>query len=72
MLKQKAHQNMEFVLCWLTSPGHRVCPGVWLMDTVTLPWRKLISLCQQVSMTNGLLIRGGAVFTSPSQGTLIL
>lgn len=68
MLKQEAHQKLEFVLCWPTSPW----PGVGLVYTVTLPWRKLISLCQQVWMTNGLLIRGGTVFTSPSWDTLIL
>lgn len=72
MLKQEAHQKLEFVLCWPTSPGRGAWPGVGLVYTVTLPWRKLIPLCQQVWMTNGLLIRGGTVFTSPSWDTLIL
>lgn len=48
MLKQKALK--KFVLCWLTSPGHGAFPGVWLICTVALHWRKLT-----------FLIRGGTL-----------
>lgn len=31
-VKQKVHKNaIEFVLYWSTSPGHRNCPGLWLV-----------------------------------------
>lgn len=33
---------MESVLCWPAIPGHWACPGVWLIDPITLQWRKLI------------------------------
>lgn len=33
---------MEYVLCWPAIPGHWACPGVWLINPITLQWRKLI------------------------------
>lgn len=28
------HGSTELTLCWITSPGHGACPGVWLINTV--------------------------------------
>lgn len=33
-------KNMEFILCWPVTPDYGTCPGLWLIYTVTLHWRK--------------------------------
>lgn len=33
---------MEFLLCWPHTPKHWVCPGVWLIYSMILQYRKLI------------------------------
>jgi hypothetical protein len=32
-LRQKVYKNIELVLCWPSTPGHRACPGLWLITT---------------------------------------
>lgn len=64
--KIKKYQNkikcpqkaMEYVLCWPTTPGHRACFGVWLLNLVILHWRKLISLFPGNIDYNRFLFKG--------------
>lgn len=42
-MRRKAYKStIEFILFWPTTPGHGVCPEVWLIYPVILHWSKLI------------------------------
>lgn len=52
---QKVHQkkkNVEFILCWPTSPGHGAYAAVWLIYPEIFYCRTWIIPKQQVSMEN--------------------
>lgn len=53
--KFKKQNNADFILCWSTTPGPGVCPGVQEIFPVTL----LIFFSQKVSIAKSILVRGG-------------
>jgi len=63
---------MESPLDWSTTTGHGAYLGIWLIYPVTLHWRKLISLSQQVSIASSFLDRGGTLCPFSLLGTVIL
>lgn len=54
--------------CWPSTPGLGDCLGVWLIYTVVLYWRKIISLYQQVSIAHSFLAERDFASTSPFVG----
>jgi hypothetical protein len=40
--KAKKHTKKQSILCLSNTLGYKACPGVWLISSVTLHWRKLI------------------------------
>lgn len=41
------HTLVEYILCWPTISGYGAWPGVWLLYSGTLHWRKLIFVLPQ-------------------------
>ena len=64
-MKQKLHRNMfEFILCWLTTPGHRACPGVLVDIPSDVPLEKIdFSLATGYQFQRASLLGVGAIFS---------
>lgn len=63
---------MDFILCYPTTPGHEVCPGVWLIYPVSHHWRTLIFSFPASIIASNFLVRGGTLclFSLLCPGTL--
>lgn len=68
-MKNKAkitHKLMESILCWLTSPWHKACPGMWFIySTVKLHWRKVVSSFPVGINYYNFLVRYGSLCPIP-------
>lgn len=50
----------EFILCWLSTPGHGTCPEVWLIWPVRLSCRRLHFPFSGVPVVDCFLVRAGS------------
>lgn len=60
---------MEYILCWLTIPGHRTLPWIMVDELRLAPFENMgflfrvngFSLSQQVSILNNFLVSSGTL-----------
>lgn len=64
--------QMEAVLCWLTTPCHGGLPWMWFLYPVTPHWRRLNFLCPPSISCKQLLSFGGTLCLFPLLSAEIL
>lgn len=56
---------------YMLAPGHRACPGEWLIHPVTMECRKPMFPLQEVSTAESVLVMGGILCPLPCSGTVL-